>query len=428
MRRLWRYSILATLPFSVYADEVIRESRRTETKTPAGLSFSMEKHPSLRWGKLLRVNFRAKFQNDFRTFEPDVATNEGLYELHRARIGIEGRLFKAFEFELERELADTQNPWKDAFINWRHHRHVQVKAGRFKMPFGMEQLAGPTQTDFVYRAGISAYLAPGRDMGVMAHGRFFQRGMNFEAGMFRHDGDNARIQDNERAGGRTFAARLTGFPLRRAPVPVLLKHLELGTACTTGEVQEGSNSLRGRTAAQKYFFRRLDVNGQRLRLGTEMHWKHGPLGVKGEYIQVRDQRRGQGVASDDLPDFISRGWYLSGLWTLFDRMEGSHKKHQSFAKSVYETNSIGAVQLGVRYEQLRFGSLEHIGPASRSSRASNILGNSNRALTFGANWMLNRHTRIQVNLIREKLEDIQRSPLPGRERFWTWLCRLQFVL
>ena len=89
---------------------------------------------------------------------------------------------------------------------------------------------------------------------------------------------------------------------------------------------------------------------------------------------------------------------------------------------------IGAVQLAIRYEQLRFGSVEHIGTPSRDSRAANILGNSNRALTFGANWMLNRHTRIQVNAMREKIEDIQRSPIPGREYFWSRLCRLQFVL
>ena len=390
--------------------------------------FALEKYPSLRWGKLLRVNFRAKLQNDFRAFEPEVATDEGLYELHRARIGVEGRLLKTFEFELERELAGTQNPWKDVFINWRHFRHVQIKAGKFKAPFGMEQLVGPSQTDFIYRAGISEYLVPGRDVGVMAHGRFFDRGLNFAAGLFRHDGDNARIKDNERAAGRTIAGRLTVVPLRRTPLPALLKDLELGGAFTIGEVEEGSNSLRGRTVAKEYFFRRLNVNGRRLRLGTELRWEHGPFGINSEYIQVSDERRGQGLAGDDLSDLVSRGWYLSGVWTLFDRTEGPRAKHQSFVESVYETNGIGAVQLAVRYEQLRFGSLDHLGPASRDSRAANILGNSNRALTFGANWMLNRHTRIQVNAIHEKIEDIQRSPIPGREHFWTRLCRLQFVL
>ena len=420
--------VLMALPFSAYGDEIAREGRQTTEKTPAGWTFVMEKHPSLRFGKLLRVDFRAKLQNDFRAFNPEVGTDEGAYAMNRARIGVEGRFLKTFEFELERELANTQNPWKDAFINWRRFRRVQIKAGKFKAPFGMEQLVGPTQTDFIYRAGISEYLVPGRDIGVMAHGRFFGRGLNFAAGLFRHDGDNARIKDNERGAGRTFAARLTGVPLRRMPVPTLLKDLELGAAFTIGEVEEGSNSLRGRTVSKNYFFRRLDVNGRRLRFGTEMKWAHGPFGINGEYIQVSDERRGQGLAGDDLSDLVSRGWYLSGVWTLFDRTEGPNAKHQSFAKSVYEPNSIGAMQFAIRYEQLRFGSREHAGRPSRDSRAANIFGNSDRALTFGANWMINRHTRIQVNAVHEKIEDIQRSPIAGREHFWTRLCRLQFVL
>ncbi len=420
MRRLRLSLILALLPLSAFGEELSpRES--------SGWNFTLGKHPSLRWGKLLRIDFRAKVQSDFRTFDPDHETAEGLYELRRARVGIEGRFTKELEFELERELSDTKNPWKDCYVNWRRFRRVQLKAGKFKMPFGMEELGGPMRNDFVYNAGITEYLAPGRDIGVMAHGRFFHHGLSYEAGIFRHDGDNARTKDNGRASGATFSARLTGAPLRLAPVPALLKELQLGGAFTFGDVEEGPNSLRGRTVAKEYYFKRLDVSGRRLRLGTEAAWEHGPFGLNAEYIQVSDQRLHQGLLGDDLPDLTSRGWYVSGTWTVFDRTEASRNK-QMFVRSVFETEGLGAVQLVARYEQLRFGSAEHSGPPSRSPRADNILGNSNRATTFGANWRLNRHTRFQVNAVREKIEDIQRSPLPGREHFWTRLCRLQFVL
>jgi len=96
-----------------------------------------------------------------------------------------------------------------------------------------------------------------------------------------------------------------------------------------------------------------------------MNWRHGPFGINGEYIQVSDERRGQGLLGEDLSDLVSRGWYLSGVWTVFDRTEGARAKHQSFVKGVYETDGIGAVQLAIRYEQLRFGSVEHIGTPSR---------------------------------------------------------------
>jgi phosphate-selective porin OprO and OprP len=420
--------LLAAIPLSTLRSETTPESGMIEPRSQAALRFTAAKHPSLRFGELLRIDFRFKMQNDFRTFSPDLSTEEGFHDLNRARVGIEGRLFQSLEFELERELSVTQNPWKDAFVNWRGFRRVQVKAGRFKMPFGMEQLTGPTQLDFIYRAGISAYLAPGRDTGVMAHGRLLDKALSFEAGLFRHDGDNARIPDNERAAGTTFVARLTLTPARTVNLPAFLRNLELGAAATTGSVEEGANSLRGRTAAQKYFFHRLDVNGQRLRLGTELKWKQGPLAVKGEYIQVSDQRLGQGVSGNDIPNLVSRGWYLSGLWTVADSRNQKRAKHANFLQSLYGSTGPGMVQVGVRYEQLRFGSDEHTGAPSRSSRARNILGNSDRAVTFGANWVVNRHVRIQVNAVRETVEDTVRSPIPGRSRFWTRLCRLQFDL
>jgi phosphate-selective porin len=90
-------------------------------------------------------------------------------------------------------------------------------------------------------------------------------------------------------------------------------------------------------------------------------------------------------------------------------------------------NPLG-VELATRYEQLRFGSAEHFGRPSRDTRASNLIATSNRALSVGVNFKLNRYTRIQLNAVREKIEDIQRSPIAGRQLFWSRLCRLQFVL
>ena len=90
---------------------------------------------------------------------------------------------------------------------------VQVRAGKFKIPFGLEQLTGISNLDFVYRSLSASYLAPARDIGVAVHGRFFDRGLNYWAGWFRQDGDNARSSTIDGAGD-TFAVRVTGTPFR----------------------------------------------------------------------------------------------------------------------------------------------------------------------------------------------------------------------
>ena len=384
----------------------------------------MGRRPSLRFGRMLRVDFRAKFQGDFRGFVPEQRTGEELFDLRRRRIGVQGRFLRHFEYEVERELREV-NPWRDVFVNLRYLRDFQIRAGKFKIPFGLEQLTSPTELDFIFRSRISDHLAPARDIGITAHGRLFRRGLNYEAGAFREDGENARTA------GLTIAGRLTGTPLRLIPLPKSVKRAEVGGAFAISELPEGPFGLRGRMISRASFFpnegQRIFVHGERRRLGAEMSWMPGPFSVKGEFIHVQDERRGQGLLGEDLPHLISRGWYLSGTWALTgEKKDNGIQPRKDFILE----RGIGAVELAARYEQIRFGSSEHPGRPFRHERAANILGNSNRVWTFGVNWYLNRYVKIQGNAIREKLEDTQgdRSPISGRDRFWTWLCRMQFVM
>jgi phosphate-selective porin len=84
--------------------------------------------------------------------------------------------------------------------------------------------------------------------------------------------------------------------------------------------------------------------------------------------------------------------------------------------------------VATRYERLGFGSSFEGEPELTSPRAANLLETSDTAWTIGANWYINRWTKLQVNLVREWIEDAGRSPIPDRQLFWTRVFRLQFVL
>src|SRR6185436_18233479 len=151
--------------------------------TGKGFRFVWKQHPSLRFGSVGRVDFEAKLQEDVRASYPDApglknpitGANE-MFELHRNRIGIQGNLFKKIEFEIERELTEKeltekdilagvtpQSQWKDVNVNVAYIDNAQVQAGKFKIPFGLDQLTGVTHNDFVYRSLGASYLAPARD-------------------------------------------------------------------------------------------------------------------------------------------------------------------------------------------------------------------------------------------------------------------------
>jgi phosphate-selective porin OprO/OprP len=372
---------------------------------------------------------RARVQTDLRSFSPDLETDEGTFDLNRARLQLEGKFLGNFDYQVEREFRDTfggrepKHPWRDVYVNFDYFDNFQILAGKFKIPFSMEQLTSPTDLDFVRRALIADDLAPARDQGVALHGRFFKRGVSYEAGVFRHDGENSESHTDIR-GNTGYALRFNATPLRPLHLPLDLGKIEVGVATVISDVPEGLNSLRGHTYSGKDFFNHVYVNGRRVRLGTEFRWQPGPFTIKSEWIHVGEQRNEQSIRATDLPAKVSRGWYVTGAWVLTgEPSEGGVKPRHPFPKS-----GIGAVEIATRLEQIRFGSAEHVGTALSGPRSSNIFGNSDRAWTAGINWYMDRFIKIQLNGIHETVEDVNRSPITGRSNYWMGMLRLQVSL
>lgn len=361
--------------------------------------------------------------------------------LRKFRVGIQGYVTKSFEYEVEREIRnevadwlhlrtrETRALWRDVYGNFRYFRRFQIRAGQFKIPFGMDQLHYSTKGEFVFRSLIGNYLAPGRDLGIMAHGKLADSRIGYQAGVFLHDGWKAHTKTHDYSGERTFAARVVAPPFSFFKAPAALSafnNLQLGAAFTESPITEGLRSLRGRSWIITHnWFDRIEVRGHRLRLGAELNWEPGPFVVKGEVIRARDQRIGQGLRGNDLPDLIGRGWYFTTGWVVTgEKTAGGVTPRRDFITG----RGVGAIQLAARYEQLRFGSSEHPGLPSRSSRAANIFSESERVATFGVNWYLNRFTRIQFNAVREVIEDVLKAPILGQSTYWSRYVRIQFVL
>jgi phosphate-selective porin len=395
-------------------------------------AFRWREHPSLRFGDLFRIDFQLKLHHD--TLRPgDHPVDFDDQELRRFRVGIEGEMLGGIEFSVERELSDREveaddrdakDAWKDVFVDIAYINDAQVRIGKFKLPFGLEQLTGIANLDFVHRSLGANYLAPGRDVGVMVHGRFFSRGLNYWAGFFRNDGDNARSRRIEGADD-TFAARVTVTPLRFLPA---LERTEVGASFATSELDNRSelpNGLRGRTVMSEYvFFAPVFVKGRRNRLEADVDLLAGPVGARAEYMQALDNREQQGLGDETLPDARARAWYVSGAIVL----TGDIKERPLVPDREFLRGGIGAVELAARYERLYFDSVDGTPPAFRNPRAETILPSANRVFTVGVNWYVNRWVKLMLHTMREELEDVERSPLPGGAAFWSPVFRLQLAL
>ena len=170
-----------------------------------------------------------------------------------------------------------------------------MQIGKFKVPFGLDELTGVTHNDFVYRSLGANYLAPGRDIGVQVHGSIWKHGLEYATGVFEHDGDNAKSKKIE-GGGTTFAARINGTPFRRLSSSSI-GGIEVGSAFAISALSDDSfrpNGLRGRTVmTQDTFYESVYVKGHRRRWEADVGLDVGSgVGARGVHL---GQRRSPGA-------------------------------------------------------------------------------------------------------------------------------------
>jgi phosphate-selective porin len=115
------------------------------------------------------------------------------------------------------------------------------------------------------------------------------------------------------------------------------------------------------------------------------------------------------VDNTDLSSLVARGWYVAGIWGVIEKRP-----------------RFGSLALAARIEALEFNDAALHAIASLSPRADVVPGSRDTAATFGANWSLNRWFRVQVNLIREVIDDPSRGPSPTS--FWSRVVRFQLAI
>ena len=400
--------------------------------------FVWNDRPTIVFGEDINVAVTGRALVEWRWFDPDIG--EDLFALRAGRLGLRGDLTRHLDWEIEREIGagDVEEDdsriefgdWKDVYVRWRTFDEARVKAGRFKIPFGLEQNTGVSELDFAYRALGSQKIAPGRDTGVMVSGELGRLG--YEAGVFDDDGDNAEFSETQFAQegqdlehvGPSFAVRVTGDLFRAISGSGRLRSANLGFAYTIADVPEGLNSLRGESFwGTEDFFERVYVKGRRQRFGAQFDWTPGPTSLRAEWMQSREQRKEQSNRNQDLSDFIGSAWYVSGTWFV----TGEDKDDNVNPKRPLFKGGAGAIELAVRYEQLGFESASKEGTSFANPRAEHLTPNTDSVFTFGVNWITSRWTRVLVNAIHEDFEDANRTPIPGTSSFWSGLVRLNIV-
>jgi phosphate-selective porin len=390
---------------------------------PAATNAQEPWEPVFRAGDL-KIEATSYVQLDFRAY-PNWEALDGFrndaIELRRVRLGAEGE-WKKLAFELDFDPGDPNQEYvKDAYLDVELAKAARVRGGHFKLPFSPELLRSPSKIDFIERAIAVDALGPRRDLGVMLHGELFER-FRYQAGVFAGDG-STRF---ERA-GRTTAARIE---------VEALDGFVVGASFTSGDVDAAPEDpggigepkgFAGQSASGFEFFAPHFVGGTRRRLDLEAELVRGPVAVRGELLKGSEERRGQGALFDDLPDVEATGWYVSATWLVT-----GEKKRRTIRPDHPVPGGVGAVEVGVRLESLRF---DDLGGASGSSfesasdRARNVRPAQDLIFTSGVSWWPSRFFRVMTNVLVDRYQDPLFAPESGRSgNYVSILTRFQFML
>jgi phosphate-selective porin OprO/OprP len=384
---------------------------------------------ALKRGKDIQVGLAGYVQGDMRSrrdfgvddedAENTPTLNETTFYFQRVRIGLEGE-WKRFSFEAMADPADEGSELKDLFGELRIAKGLRLRGGHFKVPVSAEFLTSASRIDFIERAMLATNIGPARDWGGMAHGEP-AKWLLYQVGVFKGDGRVQRTRSETTVAGRVV---LSPF-----------KDLDLGASYSTADVEaepagEGldptSNGFLGLSPSAFVFYDNHFVNGRRQRLGAEVRFTPGPVGLRGEWMRGRVERKGQGAVGDDLPDEVGTGWIASATWLI----TGEEKDRRVQPRKSLSAGGFGAWELGLRYEELRF---DDDGPTTgfegAGNRARNIRPAGDKVFTGGLSWWPERWMRVMFNVVVERFEDPLLAPEPGRTGdYVSLLGRLQLQI
>ena len=154
-----------------------------------------------------RVHFDARnFSTSLNTIaDRDSASLGDSFEVRRARIGIVGTINKDISYELVgNAVGGTTNFVDTAWGNYGFNKKAQVRVGRFKQPFSLEELTSSNNIDFMERS-YGNQMVPGKRLGAMVHGEPMS-GLTYGVSIYQ-DGFNENT--NQSSIGDKQSARFT---------------------------------------------------------------------------------------------------------------------------------------------------------------------------------------------------------------------------
>lgn len=386
------------------------------------------------------ISLNGRLHADYRNFTGYSESNKGAntagvadgFDIRRARIGLKGKLYENYEFEVSADLAgptngNTSSVLDIAYLNVNYWKPLQFRVGQFKMPMNLEKLTSSNNIDFLERSYVNA-MSPNEDRGAMIWG-IPKDGFTYALAASNGEGKNRNEKDS-RVDGMEYMARGTVNFAQLMDNKDAIFHL--GAAYSTTDLSKtssnttndtnflaGSNNLRteGRGATFFTFPSIVGVAGvdnkiERTRTALEGIAAYGPVKFQTEWMKTNYQ--GDLTATKKFDKDVN-AWYAEALWLITGEKYADFYKDGAFGaikpKNNFEPGKegMGAWELGLRYSSFDasdFNSPLFVGAAATAANgvatAISTTGSTFEAdaWTAGIKFVPNPNVRFMLNYVR----------------------------
>jgi phosphate-selective porin len=376
---------------------------------------------------------------DYRAYKGDGAPAD-TFLIRRARFGFQGNYGSHFDFALLTDANATNGAIvRDAYLNVRIRPEFQFQAGQFKEPFAQETGIGATNLDFVER-GLQALLYPSsgtafRSPGLTLHGDINGGVVQWWAGVFNGRNGVAPNATNE----PEFVGRLRFYPFRKGKND-WTKQLAFGGSISHSRSRglSGDVSFNGALPDAAYtFFPALQINGPIQRYEGEFTYLKGPWGLRGEYVQLQQQRYDVGSETPGGLGFISapgigaKAWNIGTTYLLTREKRPENGtprvKNPLFGPDTPggKGRGWGAFEAGVRYTGIQANAPGETLSNPFTPGLVPTYDYHTDEITLGLNWYPNYWVKYQVNV---GIDQLHQPSTTGQipQNFFVVLQRLQF--
>jgi len=333
-------------------------------------------------------------QVDNRTFlgESHIKGNDG-FLLRRARPIFSGTVYRDFDFMFVPDFGGSSVQIVDAYLNYRYQPWLQLRAGKFKVPVGLEHLQSDPVTFFNERSIVTS-LVPNRDMGFQLWGDVAAGRLSYAAGVFNGVGDGRSSSNSDFEDHREFAGRLFATPFKNSDNR-LLSGLGFGVGGSWGNVSSNVTGLASgyATDGQQQYFTYTNgavANGTHWRVSPQAYWYYGPFGLLAEYA-VSHQEVSRGPLSASLEH---RAWQIAAGWVLTGE-DATFTGINPMKPFDPRAGQWGALQLVARYAELDID--DDTFPTFANPAAS---ATGAQSWAIGLNWFLNKNIRVNTSYSR----------------------------